>query len=136
MGKKDLVGLKVTGAKALRKDIKNAQRDDLKKELKKSHKDAADHVAKKAAANAPKVSGVLSKSIRGLGSLTKAQVAAGGARKAPYAGVVHYGTPKGSALGKRKEQRFMTKAVKSEYRKVIRSMEKNFSRISKTLSSK
>jgi len=88
------LSVKVTGAKELRRQIRNAQRDDLKKALKEANKAAAEVVAKEAKAKTvPVLSGALKSSIRALGSQTKGQVAAGLRKTNRYAGIQHFGNP-------------------------------------------
>ena len=89
--------IKVEGARELRRQIRDMESTDLGDELKKANKAAAEMVAERAiTATVPVKSGELKKAIRALGSKTKGQVKAGGARGSTrdYAGVIHYGDPK------------------------------------------
>ena len=68
--------------------------DDLE-DLKESHKDAAEIVARRAAVISPQREGLLRDSVDSKGTKTKGYVRAGGARSnVPYAGPIHFGWPK------------------------------------------
>lgn len=102
------VQVKVTGAKELRRIARKAERKDAQKALREGHKAASAIVSDHAKRRTVPVgdTGRLERSIRALGSQTKGQVAAGGAR-APYAGRIHYGDPTPGI----RPQPFLTDAV-------------------------
>lgn len=122
------VGVKVTGARELRRAARKAESDGARKALKESHKEAAGRVAPKARKKAPRQSGRLARSVRPLGSVTKAQVAAGGAR-APHAGPIHYGWPKRNI----RKQTFLADAVAEEYDDIRKLMEARYHGVAQLL---
>jgi hypothetical protein len=69
-------------------------------------------------ARVPNDSGQLKDTLRAGRGKTKAVVRAGYARRAPYAGVVHYGNPK---VGSR-AQPFLTDALKQSQMKVLKAL--------------
>jgi hypothetical protein len=85
--------VQVRGARELRRAIRQAQDKDLKKELSRAHKSAADIVANEAKRIVPRRSGRLQGSIRPGGTQTSGVVRAGKAA-VPYAGVIHFGWPR------------------------------------------
>ena len=82
--------VRVTGAKELRKALKNMGND--LSDLTALHRDLAEMVAQSARSKVPVRSGALSASIRGKGTKTRASVQAG-SRMVPYAGPIHFGWP-------------------------------------------
>ena len=82
--------VQVTGAKELRKALKNMG-DDLS-DLTALHRELAEMVASAARSRTPVRSGRLMQSVRGKGSKTRASVTAGG-RGVVYAGPIHFGWP-------------------------------------------
>ena len=126
-------GIKVEGAKELRKAIRDAESKDLKDELKAANKAAAVMVADKAKNHTvPVSSGALAKSISALGSATKGQVKAGKKSKntQDYAGVVHYGDPHRN----REPQPFLNEAMSEEWDNVYAAYEAAVNRIVEKLS--
>lgn len=124
----DLVTIKVSGAKELRRAARNAG-DDAKGELKDAHKQVADRVARRAERLAPRRSGALAGSVRGLGSQSKAQVAAGRGRTRDYAGVIHYGWPARNI----EPNPYLTDAVSDEMADVRDEIEDRYRRLARRL---
>lgn len=85
-------GIQVDGARELRKALRKAERDDLKKRLKAANKDAAETVSDETKRNVAVRSGALKGSVRALGSQTKGQVAMGRGKSKLYAGIYHFGS--------------------------------------------
>ena len=81
----------VEGLFEVRKALKDLS-EDATKEMKVTHRAAANIVANQAKFEVPVRSGRLRRSIRGASSVSGGQVKAGGAR-APYAGPIHFGWP-------------------------------------------
>lgn len=104
-------GIKVTGAKELRKAIKRAEDHDLADELGKAYRSASSIVSNRSRIQAPFQSGDLRSSIRPLGGKTSAIVAAGRGKTTDYAGVIHYGWPGHNITA----QPFIHQALKSEW---------------------
>ncbi len=125
----DPVGIKVTGAKELRKVAKDVAGKEGTKALSKGHKQIAGIVAPEAKSNAPEPTGRLAANIRPLGSVTKAQVAVRGAR-VPYAGPIHGGWPERNI----EPNPFITDAVRSEWPKVYDSLEDLYEELGRKLS--
>lgn len=126
-------GVQVHGSKELRRAIKKAQNEDLKKELKDANKKAAELVRAEAASNTvPVKSGNLKASLTALGSFTKGQVKAGKKSKGTqdYAGVVHYGDPHRG----RNPQPFLHEAMSEKWDEIYSTYEKNLEKIVKDLS--
>lgn len=84
----DTPGIKVDGARQLRKTLREAG-DDLA-DLKAAHAAAAEIAARASAALAPSRSGALKASIRSSGTKTAGVVRAG-KKAVPYAGPIHWG---------------------------------------------
>lgn len=84
----DTPGIKVDGARQLRKTLRAAG-DDLA-DLKAAHAEAAEIAARASAALAPSRSGALKASIRSSGTKTAGVVRAG-KKAVPYAGPIHWG---------------------------------------------
>lgn len=126
-------GVRVDGAKELRKAIRKAERDDLKKALKAANKDAAEVVAVRARVKyVPVRSGALRSSIRSLGSQTVGQVKAGRGKTSRYAGVIHFGNPRRNI----KPQPFLYEALDDRRKEVFDQYRDQLDKISKELSSK
>lgn len=123
-------GVKITGARELRRAIKQAEGPELKAALKKAHKDSAGVVSKRARWVVPVRSGDLRSSIRPLGSQTKAQVAAGKGRTRDYAGVIHYGWP-GHGI---EAQPFLHEALEDEWDDVYKTFVDAIEKIGRELS--
>jgi len=81
-------GIKVEGVKQLRKTLTAAGHSLA--DLKDSHKAAANIAARASADLAPRVTGRLSRTIRGAGTKTAGIVRAGN-KAAPYAAAIHWG---------------------------------------------
>ena len=122
------VGIEVEGAKELRRAIAKVSGPDGKKALRVIHKTVATDVSATAKRNvAPyRDTGALERSTRGLGSLARAQVAAGGAR-AVYAGVFHFDNP---------GVEFLTDAVADEWPSVVRVIEGEYARLGRQISTR
>ena len=118
------VGVKVTGAKELRAKIKQAEDTDLKGELKQAYRDTATLIVTAARQRAPEQSGDLKASIRPLGGVTSAVVAAGNAR-VPYAAPIHWGWPKRGITA----QPFIGEALKDEWDRVADTFEAAVDRV-------
>ena len=112
------IGVEVEGARELRRIATKVAGPEAKATLKKGHKAAAELVAPTAQAKAPKRTGTLAANIRPLGSVTKAQVAVGGAR-VPYAGPIHGGW----AARNIAPQPFLTDAVSEEWPQIYESLD-------------
>ena len=84
--------IRLEGAKEFRRALRDAG-DDME-DLKATHKDAAEIVARRAAVISPARpgSGMLRDSVDSRGTKTQGYVRAGG-RNAIYAGVIHFGWP-------------------------------------------
>lgn len=89
--------VKVTGAKELRKAIRQVEDAAAKKgmqaDLKGAYRTAARVVEVAAKTEAPRRSGRLAGSIKAKGTTTGASIVAGGTKAVPYAGPIHYGWP-------------------------------------------
>jgi hypothetical protein len=89
--------VKVTGAKELRKAIRQVEDAAAKKgmqaDLKGAYRTAARAVEVQAKMEAPRRSGRLAGSIKAKGTTTGASIVAGGLKSVPYAGPIHYGWP-------------------------------------------
>ena len=84
------VGLKVEGIDELRRAIRKASDEGMKKALVAANKDLAKAIIDKALLKAPVRTGALKESVRGLGNASGAVGKAGGA-KVPYAAAIHWG---------------------------------------------
>ena len=82
--------VEIKGLKELNKALRQAADEDLKKEIKAAHLEAAKAVADQAKFEIPVRSGRLRDSIRATGTLKGGLVRAGSAR-VPYAGPIHFG---------------------------------------------
>lgn len=99
--------VRVEGGDELRRLARKVGGPESQKALKAGHKSIAELVADTAGDNTPHRTGALRRTVRGLGSQRKAEVAAGRGRINDYAGVIHYGNPdRGIAA-----QPFLTDAV-------------------------
>lgn len=89
--------VKVTGAKELRKSIRQiedaAAKKGMQADLKGAYRTAARAVEVQAKMEAPRRSGRLAGSIKAKGTTTGASIVAGGLKAVPYAGPIHYGWP-------------------------------------------
>lgn len=113
--------VKVTGAKELRKAIRQiedaAAKKGMQADLKGAYRTAARVVEVSAKQEAPRRSGRLAGSVKAKGTTTGASVVAGGLKAVPYAGPVHYGWPsrpnkaKGWRGGPIKANKFLTRAA-------------------------
>lgn len=129
------VGVRVVGASELRRAIRRAQDEDLKKELKDANKAAAEMVKAEASSQTvPVKSGALKASLSALGSATKGQVKAGKKSKGTvnYAGVVHYGDPRRN----RPPKPFLHEAMAEKWDEVYSTYEKHLEKIVNDLSTK
>lgn len=127
------VGVKVEGAKELRREIRRAQDQGLKKELRDANRAASETVAVEAKTrHVPVEAGHLQKSIRALGSQSKAQVKAGGARNETdeYVGVIHFGDPKRGI----RPQPFLYEALSRKWDEVYEAYEDAMRRLARKLS--
>lgn len=123
-------GVRITGAKELRREIRRAEGPGLKEALKRAYKESAGVVSTSARREAPVLSGDLRSSIRPLGSQTRAQVAAGRGRSNNYAGVIHYGWP-GHNI---EAQSFLHEALADEWPEVHETFEKALEKLGKEIS--
>ena len=113
--------VKVTGAKELRKAIRQledaAAKKGMQADLKGAYRTAARAVEVQAKMEAPRRSGRLAGSIKAKGTTTGATIVAGGLKAVPYAGPIHYGWPsrpnksKGWRGGPIKANPFLTRAA-------------------------
>jgi hypothetical protein len=112
-------GIRVTGAKELRRAIKKAEDQGLKDALKRAYRESATLVSDASKIRVPVKSGDLRNSIRPLGGIGSAVVAAGRGRTNDYAGVVHYGWPAHNI----EPQEFIHEALKTKWDAVVDSFE-------------
>lgn len=119
------VRIEVTGAKELRKKIKQAEDQGLKDELKKAYHDAARLVSSGAKLRAPERSGDLRDSIRPLNQLTRAVVAAGRGKTKDYAGVIHWGDPKRNI----RSQPFFHEEIRRDWDPIYRTFTEAIDRV-------
>ena len=125
-------GIKVEGAKELRREIRKVESKDLKDELKRANKAAALQVAEEAkTSTVPVRSGALKKAITALGSATKGQVKAG-KKATPYAGPIHFGWPARNI----EPQPFLYEALSKKWDDVFSNYEKAMEKIADKLSTK
>ena len=113
--------VKVTGAKELRKAIRQledaAAKKGMQADLKGAYRTAAWAVEVQAKMEVPRRSGRLAGSIKAKGTTTGASIVAGGLKSVPYAGPIHYGWPsrpnksKGWRGGPIKANPFLTRAA-------------------------
>lgn len=113
--------VKVTGAKELRKAIRQiedaAAKKGMQADLKGAYRTAARVVEVSAKQEAPRRSGRLAGSVKAKGTTTGASIVAGGLKAVPYAGPIHYGWPsrpnraKGWRGGPIKPNKFLTRAA-------------------------
>jgi len=128
-------GIKVDGAKELRREIRKVEAKDLKDELKRANKEAALQVAEEAKTRTvPVGGGALKKSISALGSATKGQVKAGkkSGNTQDYAGVIHYGDPSRGI----RPQPFLHEAMSEKWEEVFSKYEKAMEKIAEKLSTR
>lgn len=83
------VGLRVEGIDELRRAIRRANDDGLKRALVAANKDLAQAIIDRALPKVPVRTGALRSSVRGLGNASGAIGKAGGA-KVPYAAAIHW----------------------------------------------
>jgi hypothetical protein len=69
-------------------------------------------------AKVPRASGTLTGTLRAGRGATKAVVRAGYAKRAPYAGVIHYGTPDGNI----RSNPFLTDALKRSQSQIVTAL--------------
>ena len=119
------MGFRVEGAKELRTRIKQAEDQGLTAELKQAYRDAANIVVAGAQRRAPHRSGALRDSIRPMGGITAAVVAAGNA-KVQYAAPIHWGWPKRGI----KAQPFIQQALKDDWDRIQSTFEQAINRVS------
>lgn len=111
--------IEVVGAKELRRAINRTKDKDLKAELKKANREAAEIVAYEAQTIVPVAkTGNLLESIRASGTQTSGVVRAGRA-SVQYAGVVHFGWP----ARNRQPNTFLYDAADSRVDEVVRQYE-------------
>ena len=122
--------IEVHNAKELRRLIRKANSNGLKKALRLAYKTSAGVVATRAQSLAPHLSGDLRDSIRPLATQTKGRVAAGKYASREYAGVIHYGWP-GHNI---EPQEFLHEALSDEWPKVIDAFETELDRLAEALS--
>ena len=122
-------GVKIEGARELRKAARDIGGPEGRKAIRQSHKKIADVVTPTARRDVPVRNGKLKASIRPAGTLSKAEVRAGGAR-VPYAGPIHGGWPARNIA----PNPFLTDAVSERYRDVIETLEAEYERLGRLLS--
>lgn len=83
--------LRVVGGRELRRELKAA--GVSLQDLKAAHRAAAEIVARRGQADAPRVSGRLAGNVRA-GATQRAAVVRAGGTRVPYAAVVHWGWPR------------------------------------------
>lgn len=109
--------IRVDGAKELRKALRKVEGGIA--DLKGVHADAAKVVEERAGQIVPRRSGRLATSIRSSGQATGGVVRAGRA-SVPYAGVIHFGSPKRNI----KPQPFLYDALDDRGNEVVEVFEK------------
>lgn len=126
----EFVGVEITGLREYRRLAKRVAGPEEKKTRRDGHKEAAGIVAPTAKRLAPKLTGALANDIRPLGSLTKAQVAVGGAR-VPYAGPIFGGWRERNI----EPNPFLTDAVSEEWPQVYETLEDLYLTLARQLDS-
>jgi len=131
--------VKVTGAKELRKAIRQledaAAKKGMQADLKGAYRQAARVVEVAAKTEAPRRSGRLSGSIKAKGTTTGASIVAGGLKSVPYAGPIHYGWPsrpnrsRGWRGGPIKANPFLTRAANDSVDMVAKILEDELQRV-------
>lgn len=121
-------GIKVRNARELRRALRNAD-PGLKKQLRTAYRSSASIVSVRARRDAPVLSGDLRDSIRPLGGVSKATVAAGKGRTRDYAGVIHYGWPAHGI----EPQEFLHEALEREWPKVYAHFEQAVDKVADTI---
>lgn len=106
------ISLKVEGLRELQREIRRLQDADLKQGLRAANRRAAAIV--KDAADPPRRTGRLARSVGVVAGLKDAVVKAGSASVVPYAGPVHYGWPARHI----KANPFILRALKARLRDV------------------
>lgn len=122
--------VEVEGLRELQRAIRMAADRDLKKQMRKANKDAAEVVKDKV--ETPKRSGRLQKSVGVRASNSSAKVKAGSPSRAPHAGPIHFGWP---ARGI-KPRRFLNRALWETREKVRDTYDDALDAIRKRLSSR
>ena len=131
--------VKVTGAKELRKAIRQVEDAAAKKgmqaDLKGAYRQAARVVEVAAKTEAPRRSGRLAGSIKAKGTTTGASIVAGGLKSVPYAGPIHYGWPsrpnrsRGWRGGPIAANPFLTRAANDSVDMVAKIIEEELQRV-------
>lgn len=131
--------VKVTGAKELRKAIRQledaAAKKGMQADLKGAYRQAARVVEVAAKMEAPRRSGRLAGSIKAKGTTTGASIVAGGLKSVPYAGPIHYGWPsrpnrsRGWRGGPIKANPFLTRAANDSVDVVRELLEQELQRV-------
>lgn len=124
------VGLRVEGIDELRRAIRKAEDDGLKRALVAANKDLARAVIEKALPRVPVRTGTLKRSVRGLGNASGAVGKAGGAA-VPYAAAIHWGRKNGGVV---KARPFLHDAAKDIERDVEDAYLDEIDRILRTIS--
>lgn len=131
--------VKVEGTKELRRAIRQledaADRKGANAELRSAWRTAARVVESRAKVEAPRRSGALAGSIKSKATTRGASVSAGGTKRVPYAGPIHYGW--GSRPNKRKgwrggpiaANRFLDRAVAESIDPVVAVLEDGMRRL-------
>ena len=110
--------------KELLRQLRKARDAGLDEQLKRTHADGAEIVARRAAQLAPRKSGALAGDIRGSGAKRSARVRAGRAAL-PYAGPIHYGWPERNI----EEQPFIADAVSDKAGEVAKMFRDNIDKM-------
>ncbi len=92
MGRRGGMTFRVDGLRQVQREIRGAEGKELRAELRRVNKSAAEIVADAAEVEAPRgPSGRLARSVKAAASGSSATVKAGTAARVPYAGVIHFG---------------------------------------------
>jgi len=121
--------VKIEGLKALNKHIRSLKDDELNAAMKKVNHDAGTIVSKSGKTRAPTVSGKLKASIKSSKSKAYVQVQVGTRAKTPYAGPIHFGWRKRNI----RPNKFMYKAMRSSWPRVIDKYEEGFAAVVRLL---
>lgn len=125
------MSVKVEGARELRAAIKKAEATDLRDELKAAYRDISTMVADEAIRRVPiGETGDLRDSIRPLGGITSASVAAGNGTSVPYAGVIEWGWPDRYIVA----AAYLRLALGTEWPRVYKRLEQALDHISARIS--
>jgi len=122
------VGIRVTGAKELRRNLKKAADVDMQRELNQVYRDVESREVRHVQAVAPVDSGDLRDSIRGTRAASKASVVIGRGKVNDYAGVVIFPNNRGI-----EPNRFPYDVLKDDWPWIARTFEDGVDRVTDKL---